>query len=598
MKLILWLWKNYLRPFQWKFLIGLVFVLITSVLLSFGPVIIGRITEILQNVPERVVEVSEGVYETVGGGNLDGLVTLLLIWIGLTFARMIIHWVLRMIFEVFSQDATCLMRRDLYVKLHEMDFDYFSANKVGDIMAKMTGDIDAVRHFAAGVLFEIFQQSAWLAIALFMMLRMDPLLTLILLVIVPMIGYFAKRLVKFVRPSFKDIRDSFSSLNSVVAENIGGNRVVKAFVREDFEIEKFQKQNLDFREKNLISTGIWAKYLPILDFFSASLSAIVIIIGGIFVINGRISIPDLVVFNSLLWMLAAPMRMFGWLLNDIQRCLASLEKIKEMMDVEPKIPLEEIDAAELAPVKGFVEFKDVSFHFEDDDSVAVLKNVSFKTQPGETVGILGETGSGKSTLVNLISRFYDAVEGEVLVDGKNVKEWSARKLRDSISTVMQDVFLFSDTTAANIAFANTQASMEQIQHVAKIADAHSFIENLSDGYETIVGERGTGLSGGQKQRLSLARALLKDPSILILDDTTSAVDMETEYKIQRDLQQISENKTTFIIAHRVSSVKDADLILVLNKGEIVERGNHDSLMAEGGYYSTVYNDQIGQGGDE
>jgi ATP-binding cassette subfamily B protein len=200
--------------------------------------------------------------------------------------------------------------------------------------------------------------------------------------------------------------------------------------------------------------------------------------------------------------------------------------------------------------------------------------------------------------VSLISRFYDAVEGEVLVDGKNVKDWNVRQLRDSISTVMQDVFLFSDTTAANIAFANTEAGMDHIKHVAKLADAHNFIEALPDGYNTIIGERGTGLSGGQKQRLSLARALLKDPSILILDDTTSAVDMETEYKIQQDLQKVGANKTTFIIAHRVSSVKDADLILVLNKGEIIERGNHETLMAGSGYYATVYNEQIGQGGGE
>jgi len=522
------------------------------------------------------------------------LMPLLGAMVGLVFARMIIGWCLRMMFESISQGATCNMRRDLYVKLHEMDFDYFSANKVGDIMAKMTGDVETVRHFIAWVTFSLMENFLWLSLSLFMLIRIDVWLTVSLMVVVPIIGFFAMRLVKDVRPTFANIRESFSTLNSVVAENIGGNRVVKAFTREDYEVEKFQKQNLDFREKNLTSAGVWAKYLPILDSLSGILGVIVVLVGGIFVINGRITIAELIVFNGFLWMLAVPMRMFGWLLNDLQRCRASLEKIKEMLDVQPKIPLV-ADAAD-EEVKGYVEFKNVSFHFEDDDSVAVLKNVSFKTRPGETVGILGETGSGKSTLVNLISRFYDAVEGEVLVDGKNVKEWNARALRDSISTVMQDVFLFSDTTAANIAFADTQASMDRIEQVAKLADAHNFIQNLSEGYDTIVGERGTGLSGGQKQRLSLARALLKDPSILILDDTTSAVDMETEYKIQQDLQRVGENKTTFIIAHRVSSVKDADLILVLNKGEIVERGNHETLMVENGYYATVYNEQIGIGG--
>jgi len=587
MDVIIWLWRNYVRPYRWKMFGAMFLITITSALAITGPLIV---REIVDNV-------------LIGAGNsdapipnLDPLLPLLVAMIFLVFARMAISWCFRMIFETFAQDATCNMRRDLYVKLHEMDFDYFSANKVGDIMAKMTGDVETVRHFVAWVISSLFENALWLSLSLIILFQIDWLLTLTLALVVPIIGFFAKRLVKEVRPTFANVRESFSTLNSVVAENIGGNRVVKAFAREDYEVEKFQKQNLDFREKNLISANVWAKYLPVLDSLSGVLGVLVILVGGLFVINGRLDIPNLVVFNGYLWMLIWPMRMFGWLLNDFQRCSASLEKIKEMLDVEPKIPLEAVATDEV--VKGFVEFKNVSFHFEDDDSVAVLKNVSFKTQPGETVGILGETGSGKSTLVSLISRFYDAVEGEVLVDGKNVKDWNTRQLRDSISTVMQDVFLFSDTTAANISFANTQASMEQIMHVAKLADAHSFIENLSDGYDTIVGERGTGLSGGQKQRLSLARALLKDPSILILDDTTSAVDMETEYKIQQDLQRVGTNKTTFVIAHRVSSVKDADLILVLNKGEIVERGNHESLMAEAGYYATVYNEQIGQGGGE
>ena len=579
MDVIIWLWKNYVRPYRMKMVAAMSLVVVTSILAIIGPLIVGIIVD-----------------EVLYGGNLDRLNPLLITMIVLVFARMTISWCFRMIFETFSQDATCNLRRDLYVKLHEMDFDYFSANKVGDIMAKMTGDVETVRHFIAWVIYSLFENFMWLSLSLVMLVQIDALLTLALILVIPIIGFFATRLVKEVRPTFANIRESFSTLNAVVAENIGGNRVVKAFAREDYEVEKFQKQNLDFREKNLISARVWAKYLPVLDSLSGILGVVIILVGGLFVINGRLTIGDLVIFNGYLWMLAVPMRMFGWLLNDLQRCQASLEKIKEMLDVEPKIPLQGPITNEATAVKGFVEFKNVSFHFEDDDSVAVLKNVSFKTRPGETVGILGETGSGKSTLVSLISRFYDAVEGEVLIDGKNVKTWHARQLRDSISTVMQDVFLFSDTTAANIAFSNTEANMDRIKHVAKLADAHHFIEALSDGYDTIVGERGTGLSGGQKQRLSLARALLKDPSILILDDTTSAVDMETEYKIQQDLQKVGTNKTTFIIAHRVSSVKDADLILVLNKGEIIERGTHDTLMAEGGYYATVYNEQIGQGG--
>jgi ATP-binding cassette subfamily B protein len=495
-----------------------------------------------------------------------------------------------MIFETVSQGSVYNLRKDMYVKLHEMDFDYFAANKTGDIMAKMTGDIDAVRHFISWVFYSLFENLAWLIFAIIMMMMIDPLLTLTLLIVIPFIGFVATRLVKDVQPTWGHIREAFSALNSVVSENLSGNRVVKAFTREQFEIEKFQEKNLNFKDRNIESAAVWAKHLPVLDVLSGSLGIIVIMVGGIFVINDRLTIGNLVVFNSFLWMLSNPMRMLCWLLNDLERCKASLEKIKEMLEVTPKIPLavEHVDEE----LQGYVEFKNVSFHFEDDDSVAVLKNVSFVAKPGETIGILGETGAGKSTLVSLISRFYDAVDGEVLIDGKNIKDWNARKVRSTIATVMQDVFLFSDSAASNISFADRNAEMSQIQHVAKLADAHNFIENLTDGYDTIVGERGTGLSGGQKQRISLARALLKDPSILILDDTTSAVDMETEYKIQQDLQKIGKNKTTFIIAHRVSSVKDADQILVLSHGEIIERGNHDSLMAEDGYYANVYREQL------
>ena len=579
MKIILWLWRNYVQPYRAKLFSALFLVVITSALAAVTPILVGMIVD-----------------DVLYGRNLDILPLLLGLFIGLAFVRMALVWIFRMMFEGVSQNATYNLRKDMYVKLHKMDFDYFSTNKVGDIMAKMTGDIEVVRHFIAWVFYSLFENLAWLVFALIMLVMIDPLLTFMLFLVVPIIGFFATRLVKEVRPTFEKIRESFSTLNSTVAENIDGNRVVKAFAHEEFEIKKFNEKNQEFKERNLESAAVWAKYLPILDSFSGVLGVIVIFVGGIFVINGRLTIGQLVVFNSYLWMLSGPMRMFGWLLNDLQRCSASLEKIREMLDIVPKIPIE--TAASKDEVKGYVEFKNVHFHFEDDTNTTVLKDISFKAQPGETIAILGETGSGKSTLVNLISRFYDAVEGEILIDGKNVKDWNVKDLRESITTVMQDVFLFSDTTFANIAFSNSKADISHVQHVAKLADAHNFIESLPEGYDTIVGERGTGLSGGQKQRISLARALLKNPSILILDDTTSAVDMETEFKIQQDLNEFGKNKTTFIIANRVSSVKDADLILILNDGEIVERGNHETLLAKVGYYANIYSEQVGttQGG--
>lgn len=303
------------------------------------------------------------------------------------------------------------------------------------------------------------------------------------------------------------------------------------------------------------------------------------------------TLGNLITFNGFLWMLNQPMRMSGWLINDVQRFSASCIKIRQMLNTPSQIPIE--STQEENKIKGFVEFSNVSFHFSDDPITEVLSDVSFKIQPGQTLGILGETGSGKTTLVNLVARFYDPTSGTVLIDGKDAKEYPVRQLRESISMVMQDVFLFSDTIEDNIAFGNPYADEAYVKRMAEIADAHNFISKMPEGYETIVGERGVGLSGGQKQRISLARALTKDPSILILDDTTSAVDMETESKIQKELSSLTEEKTTFIIAHRISSVRDADVILMMEKGHVVEQGTHQALIEKKGLYYDVYQKQLG-----
>ena len=346
----------------------------------------------------------------------------------------------------------------------------------------------------------------------------------------------------------------------------------------------------------MASAKVSRTYLPWLDGLAGSLSVIALILGGIFVINGEMTLGDLVAFNGYLWMLNNPMRMSGWLINDVQRFSAACIKIRQMLAQESKIPVHQQE--KLEPIKGFVEFKDVSFHFSDDPNQNVLENINFKIGPGQTLGILGETGSGKTTLVNLVGRFYDPTEGEVLIDGKNAKEYPVRQMRENISMVMQDVFLFSNTISDNIAFGNPLADEGFIRQMAVVADADTFISRMPQGYETIVGERGVGLSGGQKQRISLARALAKDPSILILDDTTSAVDMETESKIQQELTKLTGEKTTFIIAHRISSVREADQILMMEKGRVVEQGTHEELVSLRGKYYEVYQKQLGLSGGE
>lgn len=525
------------------------------------------------------------------------LIPLLLIMIATTVIRTIVRYAYQLLFERVGQNTLYHLREDLYHKLQELDFDFFNHTRVGDIMARMTGDTDAIRHFVSWVTYNIAECFLWFFSAVVVMSFIDWKLMLALVAVTPIIFLLTNQMSKKAHPLFFEIRESFSRLNSMVEENIGGNRVVKAFARENYEIDKFKAYNQDFKTRNMASAEVSRTYLPWLDGLAGSLNVIALVLGGIFVINGDMTLGDLVAFNGYLWMLNNPMRMSGWLINDVQRFSAACIKIRQMLAQESKIPVHEKKALE--PIKGFVEFKHVSFHFSDDPDQNVLEDVSFKIGPGQTLGILGETGSGKTTLVNLVGRFYDPTEGEVLIDGKNAKEYPVRQMRENISMVMQDVFLFSNTISDNIAFGNPLADENFIRQMAVVADADTFISRMPQGYETIVGERGVGLSGGQKQRISLARALAKDPSILILDDTTSAVDMETESKIQQELTKLTGEKTTFIIAHRISSVREADQILMMEKGRVIEQGTHEELVAKKGRYFEVYQKQLGlTGGDD
>ncbi|EAC4202846.1 ABC transporter ATP-binding protein [Listeria monocytogenes] len=540
------------------------------------------------------------IYPLLGGKVIDDvvyqnktnlLIPLLLIMIISTIIRTICRYTYQIMCERIGQNSLFRIREDLYKKLQSLDFDFFNNTRVGDIMARMTGDTDAIRHFVSWVSYNILENVFLFSFAIIIMATIDWKLTLALVILTPLIAILTMKMSSKAQPVFYEIRESFSRLNSMVEENISGNRVVKAFAREDFEMKKFHEHNEDFKKRNLDSADVSRTYLPVLDSLAGMLVVITLIFGGYLVIKGQMTLGDLVAFNGFLWMLNGPMRMSGWLINDVQRFIASSFKIQDMMATDAKIP---IHAEKPAPsLQGHVEFKNVSFHFEDDPNTDVLKNISLKASPGQTIAILGETGAGKSTLVNLICRFYDPTSGEILIDGVDARKWHVRELRNHIATVMQDIFLFSDTIEGNIAFGAPDATMEDVRRMARIADADHFIETMPESYDTIVGERGVGLSGGQKQRISLARALLKNPSILILDDTTSAVDMETEVKIQGELKKITENTTTFIIAHRISSVKEANEILILNHGEIIERGTHTSLLAEKGYYFDIYNKQLG-----
>ena len=538
--------------------------------------------------------ISKIIVDTViKGGKTEYLIPLVGILVGLVVVKGVCRFSSQVLFETSSQGVLYAMRDKVYRKLLMEDFAFYNKNRTGDLMGRQTGDMDAIRHFVAYVIYTIYENILYFVLALVLIFTINVPMALCMVIVLPLAALTTYLQAKSVHPAFKKCRDAFSGLNTFVQENISGNRVVKAFAKEDYEKEKFNVQNDIYREAELGAAKIWRRYVPVFEFLSYVLTIILMLVGGIMVVKGQMTLGDLVAVNGYLWMLTVPLRMAGWWINDVQRFTTSVEKIYDTYSAEPDIkrPKKPVNYKKL---EGNVTFKNVSYRADDED---ILQNINFDVKKGETVGIIGTTGAGKSTIVNLMCRFFDATEGEVLVDGVNVKDYDMHDLRDNIGMAMQDVFLFSDTIEGNIAYGKPDISFEKVKEVARMADANHFIQNLPEGYDTIVGERGVGLSGGQKQRISLARALLKEPAILVLDDTTSAVDMETESYIQKQLENIDHACTIFIIAYRISSIMNADQILVLDQGKIIEHGTHKELLKKNGYYATVYKHQFPEAAD-
>lgn len=563
---------TFLKKYTWQMIFGLFITAIIAALSIVNPHISGVIVD-----------------DVIQAGNYDLLPKLLLCLLGVTVVTGGLRFYYQVIFERVSQSILFDMRDKVYRKLLEEDFAFYNKKRTGDLMSRQTGDMDAIRHFVAYVIYAVFQNILLFLFALGMIFTVNVKLALCMLVVLPFTALNTYFQSKEVKPAFQRNRNCFSSLNAFVQENVSGNRVVKAFAKEDFEIEKFNVENDKYKAAQISASKIWMKRVPIFEILSYMLTVILILYGGYMVIQDQITMGDLVKVNGYLWMLNMPLRMAGWWVNDILNFFTSVEKIYDTYKEEPRVHTPRTGGI-FRHYNGDVEFKNVSYSADDED---IVKDISFKVKAGQTVGIIGSTGSGKSTIMNLLCRFYDVTSGEVLVDGINVKQLDLYNLRDNIGMAMQDVFLFSDTIEGNIAYGRPDCTFEEVRQAAIKADANHFIKNLPDGYDTIVGERGVGLSGGQKQRISLARALVKNPSILILDDTTSAVDMETESYIQSQLKKIDKDCTKFIIAYRISSIKEADLILVMDQGRIIESGTHDSLVAQNGYYAKAFHNQYG-----
>jgi ATP-binding cassette subfamily B multidrug efflux pump len=538
------------------------------------------------------VLIGRAIDEGIGPRRLGVVFVVVGCLVGLALARGLFTFLQGYLAERASQGVAYDLRDALFERIERLSFSYYDRVQTGQLVTRLTSDVEQIRTFAGSGVVQLANAVVMLVGSTVLLLYLDWQLALVALAIVPVIAGLLVRFVGRIRPLFREVQQTLGRLNTVLQEDLLGVRVIRAFAREDYETARYTAVNDDLLDKNLTTVRVFANNFPFVFLFANLGTLAIIWFGGWQVIGGKLSVGDLVAFNTLLGFMLFPILTIGFLSASISRAGASAQRVFDVLDA-PLDVKDAPDASILLPISCRVDFDDVSFRYPGSER-DILAGVSFTATPGQTVAVLGTTGSGKSTLINLIPRFYDVTRGAVRLDGNDVRDVTLSSLRSQIGIVLQETRLFSGSVRDNVAFGKPQATDEEVVAAAEAAQAHEFIMGLSDGYDTVIGERGIGLSGGQRQRIAIARALLIDPRLLILDDSTSAVDAETEAAIQETLDRLMREKhrTVFVIAQRVSTVRDADLILVLDNGSIAASGTHEELHRDSELYNEILGSQL------
>ena len=535
--------------------------------------------------------IRELIDEGIPSGDFSHIKRLLFLYVGVWTIRGALAFVQWYGSETVGQKIAQTLRENIHNKLQQLPISWFAKTQTGSVLSKMTEDVDIVQQFICWSFLELSSNIVTLAGTTGFLIYLSPTLAAKTLITLPILFFLIYRFNKVVRPAWEAVRNQMDTLTSALQENISGVRVVKAFAREGHEIRKFDVQNNTYQEKNMNRAQLEARYNPLMELTSAMGIMLFLFFGGLEYQAGRITMGDLLSFNMYLWEFMWPIRMLGFLINMLGRALAAAPRVFDIMDMEIKIT-DPVNPSEIKEIQGHLTFENVSFRFDDDPDNAVLHQINLDIKPGERVAIVGGTGSGKTTLMNLIPRFHEVTSGRILLDGVDIREYRLEDLRQNIGMVLQETFLFSTSIGDNIAFGSPKATVEAVKYAASVSQVSEFVDSLPHGYHTMVGERGIGLSGGQKQRVALARAVLLNPKILVLDEATSSVDIETEEKIQTALESVMKSRTTLIIAKRLSTIQNADRVVILEGGTIAESGSHTELLSHDGIYKRLFEQQI------